>query len=71
MTTINAIYRNGAFQPLGPVELPNDCHVRLQVETVEPAQETGRAIEEIYRIMNMRFRSGEEGVADRHNEHQL
>jgi predicted DNA-binding antitoxin AbrB/MazE fold protein len=70
MTTINAIFRNGTFQPIGKVELPEECHVRLQVEPVEGALAPPAAIAGIYRIMDMRFRSGEHDVAERHNEHQ-
>jgi predicted DNA-binding antitoxin AbrB/MazE fold protein len=30
--TIEAIYENGVFRPLGPVELRDGAHVRLKVE---------------------------------------
>jgi len=30
--TIEAIYENGTFKPLGPVELRDGAHVRLKVE---------------------------------------
>jgi len=30
--TIEAIYENGVFKPLGPVELRDGAHVRLKVE---------------------------------------
>ena len=70
MTTINAIYRNGLFQPIGSVDLPDDCHVRLQIEPSEPTAQQAQAIQGIYRIMDLRFRSGEHDIAERHNEHQ-
>lgn len=70
MTTINAIYRNGSFQPIDQVELPEECVVRLQVEPIADATEQADAIKEIYRAMEYRFRSGQHDLAERHNEHQ-
>lgn len=70
MTTINAIYRNGFFQPIGPVDLPEESRVRLQIEPSEPATQQVQAIQGIYRIMDLRFHSGEHDIAERHNEHQ-
>ena len=37
MTHIDAVYRDGVFQPLGPVQLPDEQRVRLSIETV-PAE---------------------------------
>jgi predicted DNA-binding antitoxin AbrB/MazE fold protein len=70
VTTVDAIYRDGMFQPIGRVNLPEDCHVKLQIEPVEVAADEGEAIVEIYRLMGKRFNSGERDVAERHNEHQ-
>jgi predicted DNA-binding antitoxin AbrB/MazE fold protein len=70
MTMADAIYRNGTFHPTEPVALPEDCHVRLSVETLEPTSQQEQAIGEIYRLMGLRFRSGEHDVAERHKEHQ-
>ena len=33
MTQIDAIYRDGIFQPLEPVQLAEEQHVRLSIET--------------------------------------
>lgn len=71
MTTINAIYKDGIFQPTEPVELANDSHVRLQVEEVEaPPADKANGMQAIYEIMSRRFRSGRDDLAERHNEHQ-
>ncbi len=70
MTTVDAIYRKGTFEPLGRVDLPEEAHVRLQVEPIEVAGREEKAIREIYRLMGMRFYSGERDTAARHNEHQ-
>jgi predicted DNA-binding antitoxin AbrB/MazE fold protein len=34
MTTIEAVYADGVFKPLGEVKLPEHVRVRLQVETM-------------------------------------
>ena len=35
MPVIDAVFSKGAFQPVGPVDLPENQRVRLTVETVE------------------------------------
>ena len=70
MTTIDAIFRNGAFQPLGTIDLPENSHVRLQVQSADTTPDQQAATEEIYRLMRLRFRSGHHATAQRHNEHQ-
>ena len=70
LTMVDAIYKNGIFQPTKPVALPEDCRVRLSVEALEPTAEQSQAIDEIYQIMGRRFRSGGHDVAERHNEHR-
>ena len=70
MTTIDAVFRNGAFQPVGRIDLPENAHVRLQVEPIEMTRDEEGATREIHRLMGMRFRSGLHDTAERHNEHQ-
>jgi len=70
MTSLNAIYKNGTFQPTEPVELPDGSHVRIVIERMESQPAQAQAVDEIRRIMSLRFRSGEPDVAERHNEHQ-
>jgi predicted DNA-binding antitoxin AbrB/MazE fold protein len=71
MTVIDAIYRNGTFQPIGRVELPEESRVRLRIEPAEPATpEQAQAVQEIYRLMGLRFNSGHTDMAARHNGHQ-
>ena len=41
MTTVEAVYQDGVFKPVGPVTLPENQRVRLQVEPVEPARPPG------------------------------
>ncbi len=66
MTTIDAIYRNGAFEPTTPVRLPENAHVRLQVEPVASPGESDAAQQEIYRLLSQRFHSGHHDTAERH-----
>lgn len=70
MTMVDAIYKNGTSHPTKPEALPEDCHVRLSVKAVEPTPEQAKAADEIYRLMGLRFGSGEHDVVERHNEHQ-
>ena len=65
---IVAIYENGVFRPLEPVDLPEGSRVRLAVKLIENESDNG--LDAIYEIMDRRFNSGEHDVAARHNEHQ-
>jgi predicted DNA-binding antitoxin AbrB/MazE fold protein len=65
MTPIHAIFENGVFRPLQPVELPEACEVEFEPRLVSPAP-----MNEVYRVLNERYASGEPNVAERHNEHQ-
>ena len=38
MSQIEAIYRHGVFEPLEPVDLPEEQRVRLSVEPAEKAE---------------------------------
>ena len=68
MATIHAIFENGVFKPIGPVELPENCEVKFEPQIV-PNGET-QDLEGIYEILSRRHNSGESDVAARHNEHQ-
>ena len=66
---IHAIYRNGVFEPLTPVELPEECEVEFEPAIVQPPL-SEPPLEDVYAILSERYRSGEHDVAERHNEHQ-
>lgn len=71
MTAVRAIYENGMFRPLEPVDLPEACEVlvtRATHRALRPA-EPGE-LDAIYEILGRRHHSGEHDVAERHNEHQ-
>jgi predicted DNA-binding antitoxin AbrB/MazE fold protein len=69
MRTIHAIYRDGVFRPVGPVDLPDPCEVEFEPRPVA-VEPRGDALDKVYAILSERYRSGERDVAERHNEHQ-
>ena len=69
MPTIRAIYENGVFRPLEPVDLPEGCEVELH--NLRPAgAEPSQDMDAIYEILDRRHNTGEHNLAERHNEHQ-
>ena len=69
MMTIHAIYENGVFRPLDPIDLPERCEVEVEVRPLKPAPGPP-TLADVYAILGKRFDSGERDVAARHNEHQ-
>ncbi|HEY7331293.1 MAG TPA: antitoxin family protein [Gemmataceae bacterium] len=77
MATITAIYENGVFRPLDPVDLPEGSTVRIEpvVESTTPSA-TPRTPEEeahldrIYEILSRRHHGGDPQATARHDEHQ-
>lgn len=63
--TIHAVYENGVFRPLAPVLLPDACEVEFEPRVVRT-----HPMDEVYRVLSERYKSGERDVAERHNEHQ-
>lgn len=71
MATITAIYENGVFRPLSPVDLPEGSTVRIEPVAAPPRTPEEEAhLERIYEILSRRHRGGDSQVAARHNEHQ-
>lgn len=67
MRKISAIYEKGVFRPVEPVDLPE--HSRARVEVDESPQDADPEAE-MYRIMGLRFESGDPTGAELHDEHQ-
>lgn len=72
---IQAIYADGVFTPLGPVDLPNQTAVEFEPRVCgESASESTAPMSEglakIYEILGRRHDSGFSDTAARHNEHQ-
>ena len=68
-STIHAIYENGVFRPVEPVDLPERCQVEVEVRVVKPEAKVP-SLDDVYAILGKRFDTGERDVAARHNEHQ-
>ncbi len=74
--TIDAVFEDGVFRPIGKVDLPEHCAVRVEIIAVdsshkadsEPPMTEGLA--RIYEILSERYDSGFSDTAARHNEHQ-
>ncbi len=77
MATITAVYENGVFRPLSPVNLPEGSTVRIEpvAAPTAPLPEPRTPEEEahlnrVYEILSRRHHGGDPQVAARHNEHQ-
>lgn len=69
MYSIGAIYENGVFRPLEPVNLPDGTKVKLcELRSVGVVMDED--LDGIYEIMDRRYSSGETDTAARHYEHQ-
>ena len=69
MAIIRAIYENGIFRPLVPVDLPEGCKVVLRDLRVLGA-ESGQNLDAIQKIIDECYSSGHADTGERHNEHQ-
>ena len=72
---IHAIYEQGVFRPIGPVDLPERTRVefepRIVAEShVAPQVPMSEGLAKIYAILGERYDSGHTDTAERHNEHQ-
>lgn len=70
MKTIHAVYEGGVFRPLESVELPDRTEVEFEPRPVAQAEDGKNGLDGIYAILGERYRSGDNDVAARHNEHQ-
>jgi predicted DNA-binding antitoxin AbrB/MazE fold protein len=68
MKSIRAVYENGIFRPLEPVDLPDRTTVTIAPQKIEDDQKQG--MDAIYEILSRRYQSGHHDTAERHNEHQ-
>ena len=70
MASVHAVFENGIFRPIHPVELPDHCEVEFEPRVIESGATDTNSIERLYDILSERFASGQTDVAARHNEHQ-
>ena len=72
---VRAIYENGVFRPLEPVDLPDNTPVEFEPRVLSempqnPPPSMSEGLAKIYEILGRRYRSGHTDTAARHNEHQ-
>jgi predicted DNA-binding antitoxin AbrB/MazE fold protein len=73
--TIHAIYANGVFRPVEPVDLPEQTPVEFDLRVLPQAHPPAQApmsegLAKVYDILGRRYSSGHTDTAARHNEHQ-
>jgi len=72
--TVKAIFRSGVFQPVRPVNLPENCEVQvlLPEETAGDVESSDQeqASRDIFEILSHRYPTGQTDTAARHNDHQ-
>ncbi|MCY3018917.1 MAG: antitoxin family protein [Planctomycetota bacterium] len=70
MRTVRAIYSSGVFRPVEPVDVPEESWVEFKPRLVKKGSRRSKALDGIYEVLSLRFKSGEKDVAARHEEHQ-
>lgn len=71
METVHAIYENGVFRPMGPIQLPENSKVEFEPRLVDSEDpEFSAKLDKVYEILSRRHASGHHDTAERHNEHQ-
>jgi len=74
-TTIRAVFQNGVFRPVEPVDLPENTPVAFELRVLTgtasiPPAFTSEGLAKVYEILGRRYRSGHTDTAARHDEHQ-
>ncbi|TWT87745.1 hypothetical protein Mal64_32880 [Pseudobythopirellula maris] len=78
MPTIHAIFENGVFRPVEPVELPAGARVEFEPRLTQGDVADGHTLgngqapdtASIYTILEQSVETGVSDLAARHNEHQ-
>ena len=65
---IEAVYENGVFRPLTPVDLDEGC--RVSVEPLKKVRPSDDELPSVHEILSRRYRSGHTDTAARVDEHQ-
>jgi predicted DNA-binding antitoxin AbrB/MazE fold protein len=65
--TVRAIYENGVFRPIEPVQLPE--HAEVEVHIPDDRNDAANDLA-VLSVLRTSFPSGEKDVALRHDEHQ-
>jgi len=68
MKTVQAVFENGVFRPIGDVVLPEKSRVEFEPRVLEPRQ--SNAMLEAFEILSRSYETGQPDLAARHDEHQ-
>lgn len=68
MKTVQAVFEDGVFRPIGEVTLPEKTTVEFEPRVLESRHAT--AMLEAFEILSHSFDSGQTDLAARHDEHQ-
>lgn len=75
LKSVHAVYINGVFRPIEPVDLPHKTAVVFEPRVLADAPSVQRCgvsdgLAKVYEILGRRHSSGFTDTAARHNEHQ-
>ena len=65
MSQIDAVYENGVFRPVEPIDLPEQTRVQVAIPLANY-----RPIPDVREVLARRHASGATDTAARHDEHQ-
>jgi hypothetical protein len=68
MRTVQAVFEDGVFRPIGEVALPEKTTVEFEPRVLEPQK--GIAMLEAFEILSHSYETGQADLAARHHEHQ-
>jgi len=68
MGTIQAVFENGVFRPIGEVALPEKAKVEFEPRVLELRRSD--AMSEAFEILSHSYETGQIDLAARHDEHQ-
>lgn len=66
--TVRAIFEDGVFRPLAPIDLPEHCEVVFEPRRVEPSKPD--PLDNVYDLLRQSFDTGIPDLAARHDELQ-
>jgi predicted DNA-binding antitoxin AbrB/MazE fold protein len=70
MRAIHAIYQDGVFRPLEPVELPEGCKVTVEPIQIHESEPLSVHQKRIYTLLSESNDTGDPDLSSRHDEHQ-
>jgi predicted DNA-binding antitoxin AbrB/MazE fold protein len=70
MRVIAAVYENGVFRPIEPVDLPDGCQVTVEPRSVAEPEGLSPHQRRIHELLRQPVDTADPGLAERHDEHQ-